>query len=81
MKIQVAKNSGFCFGVKRAVCIANDLLSEGKAVCVMGNIINNRQVVESLEEKGAKTVDTISQVPEGSVLVLRSHGVEKEVLN
>ena len=40
-EIIVAKTSGFCFGVNRAVEAVNDLLNQGKKVCTLGEIIHN----------------------------------------
>ena len=78
--VQVAGEAGYCFGVRRALDMANDYLSEpsGK-VHSLGPIIHNPQVVEEFRKKGLIPVDSIEQVEEG-VLVVRSHGVEKELI-
>lgn len=80
MKISVAKNAGFCFGVKRAVSLAEKMLEEKNYICIMGNIINNPRVVLEFEKKGARTVSSLSEVCSGETLVIRSHGVKKEIL-
>ena len=80
MKINLAKTAGFCFGVDRAVNIVYDLLKEGKQVCTLGPIIHNPQLVNELSEKGVKIVSSPSETPEGSTLVIRSHGVDRKTV-
>ncbi|MBQ5810094.1 MAG: 4-hydroxy-3-methylbut-2-enyl diphosphate reductase, partial [Clostridia bacterium] len=77
--IRLAKTAGFCFGVNRAVEMVENLLSEGKKVCTLGEIIHNSQLVESLAERGARTVDSVEEVAPDEILVIRSHGVEASV--
>ncbi|MEO0288700.1 MAG: 4-hydroxy-3-methylbut-2-enyl diphosphate reductase [candidate division WOR-3 bacterium] len=81
MKIIVAKNSGFCFGVKRAMKIIEDLEkdSKEKPLYTLGPIIHNPQVVESLKEKGIFPLNDVSEMKNGK-LILRTHGVEKKLL-
>ena len=79
-EIILAKKAGFCFGVDRAIKLIEKLVSEGKRVATLGPIIHNSQVIEDLESKGVKVVENPSQVEDGAVLVLRTHGVTQEVL-
>lgn len=79
MNIKLAKTAGFCFGVDRAVKMVYDLLSEGKKVCTLGPIIHNAQLVAELESKGVRTVSSPSEVNPDETLVIRSHGVSREV--
>lgn len=79
MKIEVAKSAGFCFGVNRAVTLVEDLLRQGKKVCTLGPIIHNPQTLAHLEKLGARIVEEPEQVPPGSTLVVRSHGVSRSV--
>ncbi|MBQ4119202.1 MAG: bifunctional 4-hydroxy-3-methylbut-2-enyl diphosphate reductase/30S ribosomal protein S1 [Clostridia bacterium] len=81
MKITLAKTAGFCFGVNAAVQTVYDLLEENKKVCTLGPIIHNPQLVADLEAKGVKIVSSPEEVSQGETLVIRSHGVEKSVLN
>lgn len=75
MEILVAKTAGFCFGVRRAMEIVENALNERKdSLYSLGPLIHNPRVVEELEGKGLRTVDSLSQVPGGRV-VIRSHGV------
>lgn len=80
MKISIARTSGFCFGVNRAVKIVHDLLSSGKKVCTLGPIIHNPTVIENFKNMGVKIVEEPSLVPDDTVLVIRSHGVTKSIL-
>lgn len=77
--IHVAKTAGFCFGVKRAVDIVYDLIDRGGSVCTLGPIIHNMEMVSELEAKGCKAVDRVEDCPEGSTIVIRSHGVAQNV--
>ena len=80
-QIILAKTAGFCFGVDRAVNLVYELVGEGKKVCTIGPIIHNAQLVADLESKGVKIIDDISQAPQGYTVVVRTHGVEKSVLD
>ena len=50
-EITIAKTSGFCFGVNRAVEAVNNLLKEGKKVCTLGEIIHNPLVIDEFRNK------------------------------
>ncbi len=81
MRITVAKSAGFCFGVDKAVSSVERLLSEGRSVATLGPIIHNDIVVDDLAARGAIAVDSPEQTPDGSVLVIRSHGVPAEIFS
>ncbi len=81
MKIDLAKTAGFCFGVNKAMEQVSQLLDENKSVYTLGPLIHNPQVVSSLEVRGAHIVDSPDEVPNGAYLVIRSHGVPKQVLD
>lgn len=82
MEITVAKSAGFCFGVQRAVdSVYKELEENSGKIYTFGPIIHNEQVVEDLNKKGIKVIDTVEQlkeIKEGTV-VIRSHGVAKEI--
>ena len=80
MRITLAKTAGFCFGVDRAVKTVEDLLDKGERVCTLGPIIHNQQLVEELGRRGARIVGSPDEVKMGETLVIRSHGVEPEVM-
>lgn len=85
-EIIVAKEAGFCAGVKRAVQLANDSLEKesGKLLCSLGPLIHNPSVIEALEKKGMKVLSSsldenaINELPENVKLLVRAHGVSKE---
>ncbi|MDE6411575.1 MAG: bifunctional 4-hydroxy-3-methylbut-2-enyl diphosphate reductase/30S ribosomal protein S1, partial [Clostridia bacterium] len=77
MQVIVARNSGFCSGVRKAVETAMCVPPEN--TFVYGEIIHNRAVVNELEKRGLITVDEVSKVPDGATLIIRSHGAEKSV--
>ena len=79
MQVEVAETAGFCFGVDRAVNAVYKLLEEGKKACTLGPIAHNPQVTGDLREKGVLAVDSPAGAPPGYVLVIRSHGVAREV--
>lgn len=78
MEIVVGKLSGFCFGVEKAVKKANEILENRQAIC-LGELVHNRQVIEKLEKKGLKTVENIEAVPDNQNIIIRAHGIAKEV--
>ena len=80
MSIRTAEHAGFCFGVERAVDMVESLLESGEKVCTLGPLIHNPQVVESFKKRGVLLVNTPQEVPEGYQVVIRSHGVTKDVL-
>lgn len=80
-QIILAKTAGFCFGVDRAVNLVYELVNKGEKVCTLGPIIHNAQLVDDLKSKGVKIIDDVSQSPEGYTVVVRTHGVEKEVVD
>ncbi len=79
MKIIIADNAGFCFGVKRAMDIASsEIDKKTKNLFSYGPLIHNPQVVSLLEEKGLIPIDDISKIKEGNVII-RSHGIPKSI--
>ena len=79
MKILLAKNSGFCFGVRRAVEMAEQCAKENGTVYTYGNIIHNESVVQELAEKGVHSVETLESLNAGDTLIIRAHGAPPSV--
>ena len=82
MEVIVAKTAGFCFGVKRAVEKVYEQISNGKKpIFTYGPIIHNEEVVRDLSEKGVGVIDTKEELAalKDGVVVIRSHGVGKEI--
>ena len=79
MKVILAKSAGFCYGVRRAVELAERTAAQ-KTPCVMlGSIIHNRDVVDHLAAQGLYAVKQPEDVPEGSAVIIRSHGESRAV--
>lgn len=76
MKIIVARNAGFCFGVRRAIDSVYENLNQGDSLYTLGPIIHNPSVVEKLQKEGVKIAKEIDDISGGTV-VIRSHGVGK----
>ncbi|MFQ5587571.1 MAG: 4-hydroxy-3-methylbut-2-enyl diphosphate reductase [Nitrospiria bacterium] len=75
MEVVLAEHAGYCFGVKRAVKLANDAAdSETEHVQSLGPLIHNPQVVNELAEKGVRKVDSLDEIDDG-IVIFRSHGV------
>ena len=79
MRVEVAQTAGFCFGVDRAVSTVYRLLKEGKKAATLGPIIHNPQVTGDLAARGVRVVSRPEETPPGYTLVIRSHGVPREV--
>ncbi len=79
-QLKVAKTAGFCFGVKRAVNLANKAPKKypKQQIRTFGPIIHNPQVVNQLAEIGVKQVDQINELEQG-VVIIRSHGITKQL--
>jgi len=80
LNIEVAKTSGFCFGIRRAFEIIENCLQKyrGQDIYTLGPIIHNPQVVHDLEKKGVKVLDNFDNINSG-IIVIRTHGVPKKV--
>ena len=82
MKVIRAKTAGFCFGVQRAVDKVYELIDScPDRLFTLGPIIHNEEVVNDLEKKGVRVAseEELKTLPEGSTVVIRSHGVGKKV--
>ncbi len=79
MEIITAKNSGLCYGVKRALQMAKVTRRQKKGeVFTFGDLIHNPQVINELKKQGIQSIDGIEQIKEGTVII-RSHGVSPEI--
>ena len=74
MQITVAKDAGYCFGVRDAVKMAYDASKESANVYMLGSIVHNEKVVNDLKSSGAKIIGDISDVPRNSPILFRAHG-------
>lgn len=73
--IKVAKHAGFCFGVKKAIEVAEEVAStNNEQTYVLGQLVHNERVINDLESKGIVFVENINDIPQNAVTVLRAHG-------
>ena len=79
MKVTIAKNAGFCFGVSRAVELVEEAAKSGKTVSTLGPIIHNRHQVGRFEEMGVSVISRPEDAQPGGTVIIRSHGVSRAV--
>ncbi len=78
MKTEIADKAGFCFGVARAVKIAQRA-AEGKDKTVTyGMLIHNRDVTEELKNLGVGTVESVDEIKSGVNVIIRAHGISAD---
>ena len=77
MEFIIAKSGGFCRGVKKAVDTA--LTIEANNTYIYGEIIHNPDVVKTITDRGIIMIEDLNEVPAGATLIIRSHGVGKDV--
>ncbi len=78
-KVTVAESAGFCFGVDRAVKMVYSELEKNTKVATLGPIIHNQDVVNDMKEKGARIIDSVDELEDDETVVIRSHGVGREI--
>lgn len=81
MIIKKCNNDGFCFGVKKAIETAYSF--KGDNIYVLGELIHNEKVVADLESRGIKTINNLSEIPDGqkATIIIRTHGETKAVFS
>lgn len=79
MEIIIAKNSGLCYGVKRALNLAKQTRQKKNGeVFSLGALIHNPQVIADLENQGINSINDLHEIKEGTVII-RSHGVSPKI--
>ena len=78
-KIVLAKSAGFCYGVRRAVELAEEKAAQGVPCVMLGSLIHNRDVTGRLSAQGLRVVDSPEEVPDGCGVIIRSHGESRAV--
>lgn len=81
MKIILSDYAGFCFGVNKAVNVVENLLNEGKNVTTLGPLIHNPSYINAFLERGGKIAESIKDTDKSSHLVIRAHGITKQMLS
>lgn len=81
-EVKLASLAGFCYGVSRAldICLKTKSHNPQRNVCVLGQLIHNNQAIEYLEKNGIQTINSIADIPDGAICVIRSHGESPETL-
>lgn len=79
MKVTLAKTAGFCYGVRRAVKMAQGLVAEGCDCAMLGHLIHNDHVVSQLESQGMTLAASADDLPPRCAVLLRSHGEPRQV--
>lgn len=76
MKIVLSETLSYCVGVRNTLALTERLLAENPArtYYMLGEIVHNERVIESLRAKGLRIVQTLDEVPAGGVVILQSHG-------
>ena len=81
MRVIQAKSAGFCYGVERAVRLAEQTAREKGGCVMLGSIIHNAHVVRGLEQLGGRCVNSVEEIRPGDTVIIRSHGERKEVFD
>ena len=79
MKIVLAQSAGFCYGVRRAIELAEETAAKGEPCVMLGSIIHNQDMIDHLARQGMATISTVEEVPAGSAVIIRSHGESRAV--
>jgi len=80
MEVIQAKSAGFCYGVERAVRMAEETARANNGCVMLGSIIHNANVVAELEALGARQVSGPEEIRPGDTVLIRAHGEKKQVL-
>lgn len=78
-ELRVAESAGFCFGVRRSVELAEELIAETGGCFSLGQLIHNEDVVSALERKGMQVISSPAELKRGDHVLIRAHGVSREV--
>ena len=79
MKVLLAKDAGYCFGVRDAVNLAYETAEKEGEVYMLGHIVHNENVVTELEKTGTKVIDDLNKVPDNKPILFRAHGTVPKV--
>jgi len=79
MKVLLAKDAGYCFGVRDAVNLAYETAEKEGEVYMLGHIVHNENVVTELEKTGTKVINDLNKVPNNKPILFRAHGTIPKV--
>lgn len=80
MKVLKAQFAGACYGVNRALDMANEVMDSSERASTLGPLIHNPVVVSHLEARGLKAAESPSEIV-GDCVIIRSHGITPEALD
>lgn len=80
MEVKLASERGFCFGVRRAIDLADKAVTECGSLESLGAIVHNRQVVDMLSARGMRIIGSLDEM-KGDTLLIPSHGVKQEIMD
>jgi 4-hydroxy-3-methylbut-2-enyl diphosphate reductase len=78
-KVILANSAGFCYGVRRAVELAEQTAQAGTPCVMLGSIIHNSHVVQHLAEQGIRQINAPEEAPAGASVLIRSHGEGRSI--
>lgn len=78
-RVTVAQSAGFCFGVRRAVDLAEREAAKHQTLYSYGEIIHNTHETRRLEKLGVRTAECTAAIPDGAAVLIRAHGVTRAV--
>ena len=78
MEVLLARENGFCFGVKKAVELTEAAAETGRTVHNLGQVVHNPKISERLAARGVKVIKDPADASDG-IVVIRAHGVPPEV--
>ncbi|MEE2876965.1 MAG: 4-hydroxy-3-methylbut-2-enyl diphosphate reductase [Candidatus Neomarinimicrobiota bacterium] len=79
MEITIARDAGYCFGVRDAVDLAYETSGENGEVYMLGDIVHNERVVQDLAKAGTRVVDSLDDIPDDRPVLFRAHGTAEDV--
>ena len=79
MRVELAKSAGFCYGVRRAVELAEQAAQSGRPCAMLGPIIHNSSVIDYLKGLGVELIQSPDQAGAGTAVIIRSHGEGRAV--
>ena len=79
-EVQIARRTGFCYGVREAIDAARLSAVEGKPTHTLGQVVHNEGVIAQLRAQGIRSVKELDEVDTGAAVVIRAHGVTPEVM-
>ena len=78
MKVFISEEAGFCFGVKRALELINQLHENGENIQIFGQLIHNKTVLNDLKSMGIECIHSVEDLDPQKKIIIRTHGIPLE---